>query len=347
MSSVTELLEQIPILKTAFEEQQAAIRSVWKHAEEVLRVDETIPKQFQITLDPIPDSVLSFQNNMFSSLLLGVLYPLGISPERRMLYGKLNHLFRAVVTSTDNLLDREDKMTFPVRMPGNGSVMRQIIVILLSDRIVYRLLAEAQANGVLSQDEARRLSDETLRVLLPSAAEEAFEEGGLREWPKPEFVLDQLHPLKIGIFFNIPFVGPEKIERNVDRNKIKKLKASMRDFAIGCQMLDDIRDLSRDFIERRANYVVAQIVHGPNGTDGLKRLEEQTKDDDLDKRLDRAFASETSTTFRSATSRIGQALGELDGMGLGGFATVARTFTAMLIQRLDLAHLNDKENAFQ
>jgi hypothetical protein len=339
MSSVTELLDQIPFLKTAFEEQQAAIRGVWAHAKDILRVDETIAKQFQVTLGPMPDSILGFQHNMFSTVFLAVLQPLGIAPERRRLYGKLNHLFRAWVTSADNLLDDEDKVTFPVQLPGNAHVMRQVVVIMLADRIMVRILAEALADGVLTPAEAQTLSDESLRVLLASAAEEASEEGGLKEWPDPEYVLDQLHPLKTGILFYIPFLGPEKIEKNIDHEKLTGLKRALLDFGIGCQMLDDIRDLARDYTQRRANYVISRLVHGSNGKREIETLDKHTRDGDLDKRLDQFFPDETSLICRAATARLEGSFEALDALGLTGFALMAQGYAAMLTQRLDLAHL--------
>lgn len=339
MANIPQLLQQIPGLETAYQEQRSVIAEVWKHAAQILAVDESISAQFRVTLDPMPEHVSTFEHNMFSSVFLAVLQPLGIPPERRMLYGKLNHLFRAWVTSADNLLDDEDKVTFPVKMPGHALVMRQVVVIMLADRIMNRVLAEAQVEGLLTSGEARKLSDESLRVLLPSAAEEASEEGGLREWPLPEFVLERLHPLKTGILFHIPFLGPEKIERNIDPETLSSLKSALLDFGIGCQMLDDIRDMSRDFVQRRANYVVSRLVHGANGQAALQRLTKETSEGDLNKRLDQVFADETMPVCRAAVQRLEGSFERLDRLGLPGFGGVARGFVKTLIARLDLAHL--------
>jgi hypothetical protein len=342
MSVVSSLLAETPVLRTAFEEQQNAIRSVWKHAEEILRVDDVVSEQFRCTIDPLPEKILSLENNMFSTVFLAVLQPLGVAPERRRLYGKLNHLFRSWVTSADNLLDDEDKVTFPVRLPGNARVMRQVVVIMLADRILYRILAEALAERVLSPEEARRIADESLRVLLPSAAEEGFEEGGLEEWPEPDYVLNELHPLKTGILFYIPFLGPERIEKGIDREKLAALKRALMDFGIGCQMLDDIRDLARDYIQRRANYVIASLLHGSHAARARQLLDANTQNGDVDQRLDQVFPDETAVVCKAAARRLRGSFQALDGLGFEGFGRHAQLYTTMLIHRLDLAHLVDR-----
>lgn len=339
MSSVGELLAEIPVLNIALEEQRDSIRSVWRHAEEILRLPDSVPEQFRASIDPMPDSVLSLANNMFSTVFLAVLQPLGVAPQRRRLYGRLNHLFRAWVTSADNLLDDEDKVTFPIRLPGKARVMRQVVVVMMADRIMNRILAEALASGVLTPHEAGVLSDESLRVLLPSAAEEAFEEGGLKEWPDADYVLTQLHPLKTGILFHIPFLGPETIEKNIDQVKLEAFKAALMDFGIGCQMLDDIRDLARDYIQRRANYVISRLVHGPSGKRAVELLEQNTRSGDVDHRLDHVFTAETSSVCRAAERRLEGAFKALDALGFEGFGRNAHLYTAMLINRLDLGHL--------
>jgi hypothetical protein len=339
MLSMANLLAQIPALDIALEEQRVAVRDVWRHAAEVMRADTSVPERFRVTLEPMPDHVLTLYHNMISTPFLAVLQPLGVAPERRMLYGRLNHLFRTWVTCADNLLDDEDKVTFPIRMPGRAFVMRQVVVLLLADRIMHRVLAEAEERGVITRAEARVLSDESLRILLPSAAEEAFEEGGLAEWPHPDYVLEQLHPLKTGILFRIPFLGPEKIEAGMDPVKLKRLRDALQDYGIGCQMIDDVRDLSRDFQQRRANYLIALLAHGRGASSALARLAELTSDGDLDRRLDDAFPEEVAWVCERAVARLQRGFMELDALGLHGYAQAADGFIAVLMARMDLAHL--------
>jgi hypothetical protein len=339
MQSMADLLSRIPALDIALEEQRVAVRDVFRHAEAIMRVDQSVPEQFRVALEPMPEQALTLYNNMISTPFLAVLQPLGIAPARRMLYGRLNHLFRTWVTCADNLLDGEEKVTFGLRMPGRAPVMRQVVVLLLADRILQRVLADAEDSGVLNRDESRILADETLRILLPSAAEEALEEGGLREWPAPDYVLEQLHPLKTGILFRIPFLGPEKIERNMDPVVLGRLRAALQDYGIGCQMIDDVRDLARDFLQRRANYLIALLAHGKSADADLVQLAQVTSDGDLDKRLDAYFPDEVTQVLEGAVLRLRRGFRELDTLGLTGYAACTDGFIAVLMARMDLAHL--------
>ena len=104
-------------------------------------------------------------------------------------------------------------------------------------------------------------------------------------------------------------------------------------------MLDDIRDMARDFSERRANYVIATLVHAPGGAIAEETMRRETEDGDLDKRLDHLFPAVTTAIGDAALVRLRGAFSELDRLGLSGFAEMTPGFTATLLARMDLAHL--------
>ena len=247
----------VRILRRAFREQQAIIREVHTRAAEIVRSPGDTPAAFTVELDAAPGALLTLRRNLFSTLFQSTYHVLEIAPERRRLYGAINYLFRIWVTSADNLLDREDKETLPIRMPGQSRVMRQVVAVMAADRILARLLDAAVRERQLAQEDAVALSESSLQVLLPSAAQEASEEGGITDRPRPEYVLNTIHRLKTGMLFHLPFLGPERVERGVDRQKMTALKDALMAFGLGCQILDDIRDMARDHRERRHNYVLS------------------------------------------------------------------------------------------
>jgi hypothetical protein len=181
------------------------------------------------------------------------------APQHRLFYGKLIHLFRIWVTSADNLLDDEDKIVIPIQMPGSSRVMRQVVSIMTADRIFQRLLAEGISSGALTANQAQELSEHSLQILLPSAAQEASEERGITERPDPDHVLNVIHRYKTGILFNVAFLAPEIVEPHLNRARAAALKDALLKFGIGCQVLDDIRDMARDHIERRHNYLLSNL----------------------------------------------------------------------------------------
>jgi len=185
---------------------------------------------------------------------------LDIAEPRRLLYGKLNHLFRIWVTGADNLLDDEDKCVLPLEMPGASRVMREVVAIMAADRVLYHLLRAAVADKTLTEGQADALADASLRCLLPSAGQEASEEGGIVARPAPAYVLDTIHVLKTGLLFNIPFTGVDLVEHELEPKRVVRLKTALRMFGGGCQILDDVRDLARDFVEHRHNYVLSVLA---------------------------------------------------------------------------------------
>ncbi len=65
--------------------------------------------------------------------------------------------------------------------------------------------------------------------------------------------------LKTGILFHVPFLGPDLIEPQINQRRLAELKKALLHFGLGCQLLDDLRDLAKDFIEGRHNYVLSTL----------------------------------------------------------------------------------------
>ena len=249
------------IFQQSFAECRECFNAVILRAGEVVISPQGIPSEFVVRLETFPKDFLSVRRHLFSVLFQSMYALLGLSTAKRLLYGKFNYLFRIWVTSADNLLDDEDKITLPLRMPGQGHVMKQVVAIMAADRAMSVILNEAVSEQVLSYEQAEKLSALTLQVLLPSAAQEASEEGGISRRLSPQEILEKIHVLKTGILFNLPFMGPSSIESDLDEVLIVGLKQGLMDFGIGCQILDDIRDVAIDFKEKRQNYLLSQIYY--------------------------------------------------------------------------------------
>ncbi|HOW96917.1 MAG TPA: hypothetical protein P5567_13385 [Kiritimatiellia bacterium] len=248
-------------LRDALREQQECIREVYARLAPYLATPADTPAGYAVRPGAIPGSFYGWRKNIFSTLFHSVYHLLGVPAPRRMLYGKMIHLFRVWVTSADNLLDDEDKVVVPLEMPGSSRVMRQVVALMAADRVLAELLAEAAASGLIEAEQGALLARESLRRLLPSAAQEATEEGGIGERPPPEHVLGVIHRLKTGLLFNVAFLGPDLLEPDLAAGRRQDLKEALMQFGLGCQLLDDVRDLARDLIEGRHNYVLSVLAH--------------------------------------------------------------------------------------
>jgi len=323
------------VFKAAFDEQQVAIKAVYGAADDVLHVPAGTPNEYAVSMEPIPESFYTLRKNIFSTLFQSMYHLMDCDPQHRLFYGKLIHLFRIWVTSADNLLDDEDKVVIPIQMAGSSRVMRQVVSIMTADRVFQRLLAEGLSSGALNAAQARELSDRSLQILLPSAAQEASEEMGITERPDPEHVLSVIHRYKTGILFNVAFLAPEIIEPHLNRARAAELKEALMQFGIGCQVLDDIRDLSRDYIERRHNYLLSDLWK--NQPDFFQSLE--TRQLAVTDRLYLEVPQYTLPAARLGFGMMCDGLTALGDMGLGIRPKLAERLAGSMFKVLDLQDL--------
>lgn len=326
------------ILREAFAEYKEALNDVYERSAEILRSPSYTPQEFTVGMDKIPAEFFSIRRNIFSTLFQSMYHLLDVKKPQRLLYGKMNHLFRTWVTSADNLLDNEDKIVIPIRIPGRSRVMRQVISIMAADRIMKQLLDEACLNGVLTLGEARILADDSLRILLPSAAEEASEEGGVNQRPDPEYVLYTIHRLKTGMLFHVPFLGPEKVEMGINPQKITVCKDALDKFGLGCQLLDDIRDMAKDYLQRRHNYVLSKIYFEERGA-CIQRLKEMEKDTDFDAKIHPHFPDVVRPAALRAADFLEQGLTSLKDIGLDINDFIVNTMVSSMFNVLDIGDL--------
>ena len=335
MKSWIELWYARQLFKAAYEEQRIAIKSVYKSADSLLQVSTETPADYAVSMQPIPGEYYTLRKNIFSTLFQSIYHLMGCDPQHRQLYGKLIHLFRIWVTSADNLLDDEDKVVIPIQMPGSSQVMRQVVSIMTADRILQQLLAEGIESGALTQEQALQLSARSMQILLPSAAQEAGEEEGITERPDPETVLNVIHHYKTGILFNVAFLGPEIIEPHLDRARAAALKDALLQFGIGCQILDDIRDLARDYVEQRHNVILSDL--SKNQPDFFQTLEH--RDINVSERLYLDVPQTATAYARRGFGTMRDGLCILGDMGLGIRPKLAETLAGSMFRVLDLQDL--------
>ena len=246
------------VLSRAHGEQKQCVREVHRLAHELVLTPDDVPAEYRVSMGPLPKDALTIRRNLFSTLFLSVYQILDVPPDRRLLFGKLNQLFRVWVTGADNLLDAEDKVVLPLCLPHDARTMREVVAIMAADRVLTEILWSAVEQGTISVGEARQISARSLQALLGSAGQEATEERGVEERPPPDEVLFVIHRLKTGLLFHIPFVGPDATGEG-DTPLAAEMKSALLDFGLGCQLLDDVRDLAVDLRERRHNYVLSQL----------------------------------------------------------------------------------------
>jgi hypothetical protein len=328
MNPISDTWRRAQLLRGAFAEHKAAMRDVYAMADEILQSPDGTPSEYAVTMGCIPRGFYSLRKNLFSVLFMSVYFMLDIPEDRRALYGKLNHLFRAWVTSADNLLDDESKVVIPIRMPGESRVMREVVAVMTADRILNAVLNDSVSDGVITEEESRALLFGSLQVLLPSAAQEATEEAGVLLRPAPEHVFSTIHRYKTGLLFHIPLLGPERIENGVSHDRMEAAKDALMQFGLGCQLLDDVRDLGRDLREQRHNYALSLLAR-----DFPDRYAACLRGAD---RLYRRFPEVAVPTAKRGLRCMREGLRGLDDLGLGIEPAGADAIALAMFKVLDL-----------
>ena len=250
---------------TLQDELQAGLELYWDNATQIL--DTSSIKVLDAT-----DDYYSMEKNFFSSMFLYSYFRAGIPASRRIFYAAVNQCLRGMVTGCDNILDDEYKMTLATDLPLEASKFRSIVDIMVSDRVLFSILQQQFLLNDLTSDQMLAASNESLRALAKSGAQEASEEHGTGEILKPDYILSNIHSLKTGILFQSPWALPDILENlNTTDQEIDNkgaiqsssvLKKALFNIGMGCQVFDDMVDLSLDIRTNHHNYVASLIKYG-------------------------------------------------------------------------------------
>lgn len=243
----------IGLFSSLEDELCSALTTYWSIAGDILRGSGVE------LLDPPPD-FFSIDKNFFSALFLYSYMRADISRSRRILYGAVNQCLRGMVTGCDNILDDEYKCTLATSLPKQGIRFRSIIDIMVSDRVLFEILLRQAREEGLSYDQVISASAASLRALVKSGAQEASEEGGIDKILQPREILRSVHHYKTGVLFQCPWAVPSTIE-NIERERVVPIMDALYRIGMGCQIMDDMVDLSMDAEKKGHNYVISLIYH--------------------------------------------------------------------------------------
>lgn len=222
------------------------------------------------------DSYYDLKNNFFSTIFLYSYHRAGVSERRCIIYASINQCLRGIVTGCDNILDDEYKKTLDTDLPEGGTRFRSVLDIMVSDRVIFHILCKAMEPESFSRDAVLKACDVSLHGLLQSGVQEATEEAGVARILYPDEILSMVHHYKTGLLFQAPWAVPRLFE-TVSPGPMDRIMKALYDIGMGCQILDDITDLSLDMKRHRHNYVFSLLYHC--AAEGLrKRLDAMLKE---------------------------------------------------------------------
>jgi hypothetical protein len=236
----------------------------WKAASRILQGSGTI-------LFSPSEAYFALKNNFFSMLFLYSYHRAGIYGDHRIMYVSINQCLRGMVTGCDNILDDEYKKTLETDLPEEGARFRSVVDIMVSDRVLFDILLNAMQRGILSRDNLLDASALSLHALLRSGAQEASEEKGITGILPPEEVLQLVHHYKTGLLFQAPWQIPRSLEV-IPRTNTDSMMKALYAIGMGCQIMDDMVDLSHDIRKHRHNYVLS-LLYKDAGEEADRQIE--------------------------------------------------------------------------
>lgn len=288
---------------------------------------------------PAPARTLPYaQRNFFSILFLAVYTALGIPPERRLLYGVVNHSLRGIVTGADNLLDDEYKELLPLALPASGVRFKSIMHILLFDRFLFWTLDDAWQRGMLTNEERLAVQKELFSAMVPIGEREAAEEDGAYEILPPEDILSSVHMYRGGNLLRLAFIAPRLLERN-NAAAVRSADQGIYSIGMALQAIDDLTDFYEDLEGRKSNYFVSLVQF--NGAPAERALLRALKEGTTPERppVERAFAVTASQVMEQAIGEALKGFGLLEQAGFRisereAFETIRFLFTVRGVKHL-------------
>jgi hypothetical protein len=257
------------------EAQAEAVRVVYADLAEVLgpayrNAPSSVPSPSEVT----GEAGLRFlQEYFFLVLFRSVFSSLGVAPERLRFYTELNFCIKGTVTAADNLFDDQAKRLLPLADHAGPRFM-SILQLMAFERLSRRVLDRGEQSGILVAAERDRIQRGLLDRMAAIGALEGSEEGGVREIPPPDEMVEAVHRIRGGALFALAFVAPGVLENGPVRERLRGAEAAIAQLGTAFQIVDDLTDFEVDVRRRSHNLLAAEAYHrgSPAESAALRRF---------------------------------------------------------------------------
>lgn len=197
----------------------------------------------------------SFKTNFFSFIMLISIKNTGIDEERVIEYGKIIFSLRTIITSTDNIIDNENKGILFLKEPKNHIVNNTLLVMLGQNLIhssLYRL------NDPLGQTANTLLE----KIYSVAVSESLRDLNNYKTYPTPDYISKNILKGIGGELLVLSLISPISLEKDSKvLEKLESLKTGMFKIGISLQKLDDLCDINEDYESSKANFSISKLIH--------------------------------------------------------------------------------------
>ena len=192
----------------------------------------------------------SFKKNFFTLLMLSIMIDCKISKKNVVKYGKIILYLRQIVTSTDNIIDDENKgIIFIDRLKNN--VVSNSLVMLFCQNFLSKTCLEIDFKSSLSQKILNK-------IYLIAESESLRDRKQYETYPNEEYVLSRIHNGIGGELLKISLEVPLEIEKN---KKLEECAKAIYEIGMSLQALDDFFDIDEDKLAEKVNLYEAKLLY--------------------------------------------------------------------------------------
>lgn len=202
----------------------------------------------------------SFKRNFFTLLIIAILLESKISKKHIISYAKIITYLRQIVTSTDNIIDDENKGQILIRSLKNNMVSNSLVMLTCQNFLTKECLKINEGKDVA----VKKIFD---KIYLIAVSESLRDESQYLEYPSQKYISEKIHSGIGGELLKISLVAPLVIEENIE---LKEYSKGIFEIGMSLQALDDFFDMEEDEKNRKINLLKSALLYSEKNEQIIK-----------------------------------------------------------------------------
>ena len=193
----------------------------------------------------------SFKKNFFTLLIISILLESKISKKNIISYSKIVIYLRQIITSTDNIIDDEDKGLIFIKNLKNKIVSNSLIALTCQSFLTKECLKFIENDEMIAEKIIEKIH-------IIASSESLRDELQYEKYPKSEYILNEIHSGIGGELLKISLEIPLLVENNL---KLVEFSKGMYEIGMALQALDDFFDIEEDEKANKVNLLKSEIYY--------------------------------------------------------------------------------------
>ncbi|MGL4633569.1 MAG: hypothetical protein ACRCUO_03500 [Cetobacterium sp.] len=202
----------------------------------------------------------SFKKNFFTLLIISILLESKVSKKHIVSYSKIITYLRQIVTSTDNIIDNENKGLIFIKNLKNKTVSNSLIMLTCQNLLTKECLELNEGKDLA----VKKIFD---KIYLIALSESLRDKAQYLEYPTEKYILEKIHSGIGGELLKISLEAPLAIEENI---KLKEYSNGIFEIGMALQALDDFFDIEEDEESGKVNLLKSALLYSEKGEEVVR-----------------------------------------------------------------------------